>query len=313
MHTSPSAASAAPTDRDWWRGAVVYQIYPRSFADSNGDGIGDLPGIAAHLDHLQALGVDVVWLSPVYASPNDDNGYDISDYRAIMGEFGTLGDFDDLLAAMHARGMRLMMDLVVNHSSDEHAWFRQARTSRDDPYHDYYIWRDPGEGGAPPNNWESAFSGSASQALTVSSAASAELVSASTILLPRDGRAHVALRLAVARYDAAQTAACGSFPLPKKDYHDLPSSLFGVCPAVSVCVYASRTAGHAAAHKRNRSSDAAADRFDRFLQPHLGSKNGGRLLCMDHQRSLCFHLRRKRSRPDRAVPTKERNAPLRKR
>ena len=145
--------------RDWKRG-VVYQIYPRSFQDSNGDGIGDLPGITSRLDYLQQLGVDVVWLSPVYASPQDDNGYDISDYRAIAPEFGTMADFEQMLAAMHARGIRLMMDLVVNHSSDEHEWFRQARSSRDNPYHDYYLWAEPKADGSPPNNWEAAFQGS---------------------------------------------------------------------------------------------------------------------------------------------------------
>ncbi|MDP4301029.1 glycoside hydrolase family 13 protein [Leptothrix discophora] len=148
----------------WWKSSVVYQIYPRSFCDSNGDGIGDLKGITSKLDHLQALGVDVVWLSPVYRSPQDDNGYDISDYRDIAPEFGTLADFDEMLAAMHARGIKLVMDLVVNHSSDEHAWFQQARTSRDNPYHDHYIWREPriGADGRPgqPTNWEAAFSGS---------------------------------------------------------------------------------------------------------------------------------------------------------
>lgn len=147
-----------------FRTAVVYQIYPRSFCDSNGDGVGDLPGITARLDHLQALGVNVVWLSPIYASPQDDNGYDISDYRAIAPEFGTLADFDAMLAAMHQRGIRLMMDLVVNHSSDEHAWFQQARSSRDNPWHDHYIWREPriGDDGhrQPPTNWEAAFNGS---------------------------------------------------------------------------------------------------------------------------------------------------------
>lgn len=145
--------------RDWKR-SVVYQIYPRSFQDSNGDGIGDLPGITSRLDYLQQLGVDVVWLSPVYASPQDDNGYDISDYRAIAPEFGTMADFEQMLAAMHARGIRLMMDLVVNHSSDEHEWFRQARSSRDNPYHDYYLWAEPKADGSPPNNWEAAFQGS---------------------------------------------------------------------------------------------------------------------------------------------------------
>ena len=148
--------------RAWWKEAVVYQIYPRSFADSNGDGIGDLNGITEHLDYLKALGVDVIWVSPVYASPNDDNGYDISDYRAIMPEFGTMADFDRMLEGIHARGMKLVMDLVANHSSDEHAWFVESRKSRDNPYRDYYIWRD-GKDGAEPNNWGSCFSGSAWQ------------------------------------------------------------------------------------------------------------------------------------------------------
>lgn len=143
-----------------WRKQVAYQIYPRSFADSNGDGIGDLPGITSKLDHLDALGVKIVWLSPVYDSPNDDNGYDIRDYRSIMQEFGTMADFDTMLAGMKFRGIRLMMDLVVNHTSDEHAWFQQARSSRSNPYHDYYIWHDPVEG-REPTNWEAAFNGSA--------------------------------------------------------------------------------------------------------------------------------------------------------
>ena len=149
-----------PSTSSDWRSSVAYQIYPRSFADSNGDGIGDIPGITAHLDHLQALGIEIVWLSPVYDSPNDDNGYDIRDYRSIMKEFGTMADFDAMLAGMRQRGIRLMMDLVVNHTSDEHAWFQQARSSRDNPYHDYYIWRDPVEG-REPTNWEAAFNGSA--------------------------------------------------------------------------------------------------------------------------------------------------------
>ena len=156
MNSTPSSHPA----RSDWQQSVVYQIYPRSFQDSNGDGIGDLPGITARLDYLQQLGIDVVWLSPVYASPNDDKGYDISDYRAIMPEFGSMADFDEMLAAMHARGIRLMMDLVVNHSSDEHEWFRQARSSRDNPYHDYYLWAEPKADGSPPNNWEAAFQGS---------------------------------------------------------------------------------------------------------------------------------------------------------
>jgi oligo-1,6-glucosidase len=143
-----------------WRKAVVYQIYPRSFCDSNGDGIGDLPGITSRLDYLQDLGVQVVWLSPIYASPNDDNGYDISDYRAIMPEFGSMSDFYAMLAGMHVRGIRLMMDLVVNHTSDEHPWFVQARSSRSNPYHGYYIWAEPLPDGSPPNNWEAAFQGS---------------------------------------------------------------------------------------------------------------------------------------------------------
>jgi oligo-1,6-glucosidase len=146
----------------WWRASVVYQIYPRSFMDSNGDGIGDLRGIIGKLDYLARLGIDIVWLSPIYASPNDDNGYDISDYRDINPEFGTLADFDDLAAGLHARGMKLVMDLVVNHTSDEHAWFRSARASRDSPYRDWYIWRD-GKEGAEPNNWASFFGGSAWQ------------------------------------------------------------------------------------------------------------------------------------------------------
>jgi oligo-1,6-glucosidase len=144
----------------WWQHSVVYQIYPRSFQDSNGDGIGDIPGIISRLDHLQALGVDVVWLSPVCQSPNDDNGYDISDYRAIQPEFGSMADFDALLAALHGRGIKLVMDLVVNHTSDEHAWFRQARSARDNPFHGFYIWGEPVNGG-PPTNWASVFGGSA--------------------------------------------------------------------------------------------------------------------------------------------------------
>ncbi len=156
-----------PQPIDDWRRWVVYQIYPRSFADSNGDGIGDLRGILAHLDHLERLGVDVIWLSPIYRSPMDDNGYDISDYQDIDPLFGTLDDFDELLAAVHARGMKLMMDLVVNHTSDEHPWFVESRSSRDNPKRDWYWWRDvrpghtPGEPGAEPTNWESHFSGPA--------------------------------------------------------------------------------------------------------------------------------------------------------
>ena len=137
--------------RTWWKEAVVYQIYPRSFSDSNGDGIGDLQGIRQRLPYLKALGVDALWLCPIYASPNDDNGYDISDYQAIMTDFGTMADFDMLLADAHGMGIRIVMDLVMNHTSDEHAWFVESRKSRDNPYRDYYIWRD-GKDGAEPNN-----------------------------------------------------------------------------------------------------------------------------------------------------------------
>lgn len=144
----------------WWKSSVIYQIYPRSFADSNGDGIGDLNGITEHLDYIKELGVDVIWLSPIYQSPNDDNGYDISDYQAIMKEFGTTEDFDRMLSEMHKRGLKLVMDLVVNHSSDEHRWFMESRKSKDNPYRDYYIWKDPKDG-KEPNNWGSCFSGSA--------------------------------------------------------------------------------------------------------------------------------------------------------
>ena len=144
----------------WWKEAVIYQIYPRSFQDSNGDGIGDLNGVTMRLDYLKKLGIDVIWLSPVYKSPNDDNGYDISDYRDIMTEFGTMEDFDRMLAAAHARGIKIVMDLVVNHTSDEHKWFIESRKSKDNPYRDYYIWKDPKDG-HEPTNWGSNFSGSA--------------------------------------------------------------------------------------------------------------------------------------------------------
>ena len=146
--------------QQWWKDSVVYQIYPRSFNDSNGDGIGDLRGIIQKLDYLQELGVDVIWLSPVYKSPNDDMGYDISDYQDIMDEFGTLADWEELLAGLHARGIKLVMDLVVNHTSDEHPWFIESRKSKDNPYRDYYIWRQ-GHEGREPNNWRSFFGGPA--------------------------------------------------------------------------------------------------------------------------------------------------------
>jgi len=155
------------TGSEWWRSAVVYQVYPRSFADSDGDGVGDLEGVRQHLDHLEALGVDVLWLSPVYRSPMDDNGYDISDYQQIDPLFGTFADLERLLEDVHRRGMKLVMDLVVNHTSDEHPWFRESRSSRDNPKRDWYWWRPardgtvPGEPGAEPNNWGSFFSGPA--------------------------------------------------------------------------------------------------------------------------------------------------------
>ena len=142
--------------RTWWKESVVYQIYPRSFKDSTGDGIGDIGGIIEKLDYLQYLGVDVIWLSPIFESPNDDNGYDVSDYCAIMEEFGTMDDFDRMLEGMHQRGLKLMLDLVPNHTSDEHQWFQESRKSKNNPYRDYYIWRD-----RPVSNWKSFFSGSA--------------------------------------------------------------------------------------------------------------------------------------------------------
>ena len=147
-------------EKKWWQSSVVYQIYPRSFQDSNGDGIGDIPGITSRLEYIRDLGADVIWLSPVYQSPNDDNGYDISDYRAIMTEFGTMEDYDRMLEKAHSLGLKIVMDLVVNHTSDEHAWFMDSRSSKDSPYRDYYIWKDGKNGGAP-SNMGSAFGGSA--------------------------------------------------------------------------------------------------------------------------------------------------------
>lgn len=143
----------------WWKEAVAYQIYPRSFMDSNGDGIGDLQGVISKLDYLEELGIDVIWICPIYKSPNDDNGYDVSDYRDIMAEFGTMEDFDELLRKVHERGMKLIMDLVINHTSDEHPWFVESRSSLDNPKRDYYIWADPKDG-MEPNNWASLFGGS---------------------------------------------------------------------------------------------------------------------------------------------------------
>ncbi|NNV05949.1 alpha,alpha-phosphotrehalase [Geobacillus sp. C56-T2] len=145
----------------WWKKAVVYQIYPKSFRDTNGDGIGDLPGVIEKLDYLKELGVDVIWLTPIYASPQRDNGYDISDYFRIHPEYGTMDDFDRLLHEVHARGMKLVMDMVVNHTSTDHEWFQQARASKTNPYRSFYIWRDPKPDGGPPTNWQSKFGGSA--------------------------------------------------------------------------------------------------------------------------------------------------------
>lgn len=146
--------------KHWWKEAVAYQIYPRSFMDSNGDGIGDINGIISKLDYLKDLGIDVIWVCPMFESPNDDNGYDISDYRRILSEFGTMDDFDHLLKEVHNRGMKLILDLVINHSSDEHPWFVESRSSKESPKRDWYIWRD-GKEGEPPNNWESIFGDSA--------------------------------------------------------------------------------------------------------------------------------------------------------
>lgn len=147
-------------EKNWWKEAVAYQVYPRSFNDSNNDGIGDLPGMVEKLDYLKDLGIDVIWLSPMYKSPNDDNGYDISDYQDIMEEFGTMEDFNHLLSETHKRGMKLILDLVVNHTSDEHPWFIESRSSKDNPKREWYIWADPKSDGSEPNNWESIFNGS---------------------------------------------------------------------------------------------------------------------------------------------------------
>lgn len=146
--------------RNWWKEAVAYQVYPRSFNDSNGDGIGDLPGLIEKLVYLENLGIDVIWLSPMYPSPNDDNGYDISDYKGIMSEFGTMDDFDQLLSSIHQRGMKLILDLVVNHTSDEHPWFIESKSSKASAKRNWYIWADPKPDGSEPNNWESIFNGS---------------------------------------------------------------------------------------------------------------------------------------------------------
>ena len=147
-------------NKRWCKEAVAYQVYPRCFNDSNNDGIGDLPGVIEKLDYLKDLGIDVIWLSPMYKSPNDDNGYDISDYKDIMDEFGTMHDFNQLLEGVHKRGMKLILDLVVNHTSDEHPWFIESKSSKDNPKRDWYIWKKPKSDGSEPNNWESIFNGS---------------------------------------------------------------------------------------------------------------------------------------------------------
>ncbi|WP_100374269.1 glycoside hydrolase family 13 protein [Bacillus sp. FJAT-45037] len=147
--------------KQWWKEAVAYQVYPRSFMDSNGDGIGDLQGMIKKLDYIKSLGIDVIWICPMYRSPNDDNGYDISDYQDIMDDFGNMADFDQLLKEVHSRGMKLIIDLVINHTSDEHPWFVESRSSKNNPKRDWYIWRDPSEDGSEPNNWESIFNGPA--------------------------------------------------------------------------------------------------------------------------------------------------------
>ena len=145
---------------NWFKDAIIYQIYPRSFKDSDGDGMGDIKGIIEKLDYLKELGINCVWLSPVYESPMDDNGYDISDYKSIYSTFGTMEDFDLMLSEMHKRGIRLIMDLVANHTSDEHPWFIESKKSKDNPYRDYFIWKDAKDGGVP-NNWGSCFGGTA--------------------------------------------------------------------------------------------------------------------------------------------------------
>jgi alpha-glucosidase len=154
-------SAAVPTGRAWWQSGVVYQVYPRSFQDSNGDGVGDLPGILSRLDYLAAFGVDAAWISPIYPSPMADFGYDVSDYTGIDPVFGSLEDFDRLVAAAHARGLRVILDYVPNHSSDRHPWFAESRSSRTSPKRGWYVWRDPAPGGGPPNNWLSEFGGPA--------------------------------------------------------------------------------------------------------------------------------------------------------
>ncbi|MCU0729547.1 MAG: alpha-amylase family glycosyl hydrolase, partial [Sphingopyxis sp.] len=148
-------------EQPWWRGAVIYQIYPRSFADSNDDGIGDIPGITARLDHIASLGVDAIWVSPFFTSPMLDFGYDVADFRDVDPIFGTLADFDAMVARAHALGIKVIIDQVYSHTSDQHAWFKESRTSRINPKADWYVWADPKPDGTAPNNWQSIFSGPA--------------------------------------------------------------------------------------------------------------------------------------------------------
>ncbi|MGV6849190.1 MAG: alpha-amylase family glycosyl hydrolase, partial [Marinibacterium sp.] len=162
MNASPHGRPvAARQGADWWRGGVIYQVYPRSFQDSNGDGIGDLPGITRRLGHIAGLGVDAVWISPFFTSPMKDFGYDVSDYRDVDPMFGTLADFDALLARAHDLGLKVMIDLVLSHSSDQHPWFAESRASRENPRSDWYVWADPKPDGTAPNNWLSIFGGPA--------------------------------------------------------------------------------------------------------------------------------------------------------
>ena len=161
LMTSPRNTQDAPIDKDWWRGAVIYQIYPRSFQDQDGDGIGDLVGITSRLDYVADLGVDAIWLSPVFTSPMRDFGYDVSNYRDIDPSFGTLEDFDHLVQKAHSLGLKVIIDQVISHSSDKHAWFSESRLSRTNDKADWYVWADPKPDGTPPNNWLSIFGGSA--------------------------------------------------------------------------------------------------------------------------------------------------------
>jgi len=157
----PALAKGAPAAEPWWKNAVIYEIYPRSFQDTNGDGIGDLAGITKRLDYIKRLGVDAIWVTPFFPSPNADFGYDVSDYKGVAREYGTMRDWDVLTREARKRGIRVLVDLVVNHSSDQHPWFRESRSSRSNPKRDWYVWRDPAPDGGPPTNWQSIFGGSA--------------------------------------------------------------------------------------------------------------------------------------------------------